>query len=196
LVRILDLQLSKKDLALRLASALIFAGLILFVFYYLPLHIEAIASYFVPSRFLPEITSLASSFASSTLPALGLLLALLVFTETILRGTWAFGVLLIMIGSFWILYDLTLYREGLLFSGLVPSTINIGGGEQLLVSPSVQSELVFVFTGVIIMFIISSVFTIIRGARILWRKHRAYSRSSVTEQSVNSNVRSAYQGNS
>jgi hypothetical protein len=184
LVRILDIQLSGGQFASRLAAALIFSGLTLFVFYYLPLHIDAIASYFVPRTFIPEINSLAGAFASSTLPELGALLAVLVFVETILKGTWAFGVLLIFVGGFWILYDLTLYREGLLFSSLVPSAITVGNGQRILLSGSAQSELILLFTGIIILFVISSLFTILKGARILWRKHKAYFQSQISDQSV------------
>ena len=129
MVRILDIQLSGGQFASRVAAALIFSGLTLFVFYYLPLHIDVIASYFVPRTFIPEINSLAGAFASSTLPELGALLAVLVFVETILKGTWGFGVLLILVGGFWILYDLTLYREGVLFSNLVPGAITVGKGQ-------------------------------------------------------------------
>ena len=177
--------MSRGQFASRVAAALIFAGLTLFVFYYLPLHIDAIASYFVPRTFIPEINSLAGAFASSTLPELGALLAVLVFVETILKGTWAFGVVLILVGGFWILYDLTLYKEGLLFANLVPSAINVGNGQQILLSESAQSELIFLFTGIIILFVISSLFTILRGARILWRKHKAYSRPEISVKPVN-----------
>jgi hypothetical protein len=167
-VKLFDLEISRARLALRVFTGFILASMTLFLFYYLPLHMGAIAGHFVPTAFVPIVDFAASTFASSTLPLLGALLAILVFTETILKGTWAFGALLIIVGSFWILYDLTLYRAGLLFSNLIPSGITLANGEQLIVSTTSQSDLVLLLTGVIIIFVISSVITIIRGARILY----------------------------
>ncbi|MGI0090686.1 MAG: hypothetical protein ACREBS_03165 [Nitrososphaerales archaeon] len=183
MVIILDIQLSGQAFAFRILAALFLAGLDLFVFYYLPLHISTIAPYFVPRIYIPEINSLASSFASSALPALGILFAILVFVEVFLRGTWAFGVLLIILGSFWILYDLTLYREGLLFANLLPTGgITLGNGEQVVLSGSEQSELLLFFRALIILFVISSLVTIARGVKILLRKRRAHSQTKIAQQ--------------
>jgi hypothetical protein len=182
MVRIFDLELTRRRLALRVFSAFIFAGLTLFVFYYLPTHIVEIARYFIPDSFIPEINSLSQSFSSSSLPILGILLAILTFVETMIKGSWVFGALLVVLGSFWIFYDLTLYREGLLFSSLMPSTITLGNGQQAVISGSIESQLVLIFTGIIILFVVSSFITTLRGARILWRKHRATVRSGTVEK--------------
>jgi hypothetical protein len=175
MVKIFDLELSKKRFALRIVSAFIFTNLTLFIFYYLPLHIGAIASHFLPNMLIPEVNSLASAISSSALPELGALLAILVFVETLIKGSWVYGALLVILGTFWITYDLTLYREGLLFANLVPSTLTLGNGEQIFLSESAQSTLALMFTGIIILLVISSLFTVISGARILWRKHKAAS---------------------
>jgi hypothetical protein len=174
MVTLFDLELSRGKLALRIFTAFLFAGLTLFLFYYLPLHISAIASHFVPNMYLPAVNSFASAFASTSLPELGVLLAILVFVETILKGTWVYGALLIVVGSFWILYDLTLYRDGVLFS-IAPSTLTLSSGEQLILTSSTQSDIFLFVTLVIIIFVISSFVTIIRGARILWAKYRSSS---------------------
>lgn len=151
------------------------AGLTLFVFYYLPLNLTRIASPYIPPQYLPELRYIEQSISDSSLPLLGIFLAILTFVDTIIRGSWGYGVILVVMGSFWILYDLSLYKQGLLLSGIAPSTLSFlqGGHGQASSSSLLSSTMIAdVLTGIIVLFILSSLITITRGVRILVRWHR------------------------
>ena len=162
MVKILNIEVSSGRFILRIFEGLFIAGLILFFFYYFPTPLAEIAGRFVsitPSE-AQQISNAGASIASSPLPIIGVLLALLAFINAIIRGTWLYGAILVLTGFFWITFDLYLYFEGLLFANLFPSTI-----QQSQIPPQYQvyfspATITTALTIVIILFMISSLVTI------------------------------------
>lgn len=164
MVRILDIELSRRAFALRIITAVFFAGLTLFFFYYLPLNFAHLVSPYVPQRYIPTVDSIRANLSNSALPVLGLVLAGLTFVETIFRNTWGYGAILVATGSFYIIYDLSLYTQGLLFTGLVPSSL----GTTTIPADSIAQ----ILEVIILLLIVSSIVSVARGVRILIRHQR------------------------
>lgn len=175
MVKIIDIEISKLRLAGRIVYGLFWAAIILFFFYYLPMHFQSLltSQVQVPQAYLPTLNSLAQSFSTSPLPYLGIIIATLAFIEAIINGTWVYGVILIVTGTFWLMFDLALYRSGLLFANLIPPSIFSG----YQFSQSTSSLLIEILTAIVIIFVISSAFTIASGVRILARKRRIRARA-------------------
>jgi hypothetical protein len=82
--------------------------------------LDAIAAPFVPKSYLPYVNLLVQDLVQSSIPYLGILLAILIFLDTFFKGTWGSGVILIITGFLFLLYDYVLYEQGTFFTGLFP----------------------------------------------------------------------------
>jgi hypothetical protein len=165
MVHLINIEISKKRLIGRIFYGLFWAGLILFFFYYLPTHFEALIAPHVPQVYFPMLESLAQSISQSALPYLGILLAGLAFVETVINGTWVYGVILVITGFFWLIFDIILFSTGLLFSNLLPSSLL----ESYQLSQSETAFIVWMLVFMVIIFVVFSITTIVRGAQILVR---------------------------
>ena len=112
-VKIFDLELSNVRFALRLLWGLILGGLVLFLFYYLPAHLGTLISPFVPSQYAGQINSLASELdVGYALGLLGVLYAIFVFFGTLFKGSWGYGIVLILTGLYLLIFYYFLFQAG------------------------------------------------------------------------------------
>ena len=160
--KILDLELKATSLALRVVIGIIAAAITFFVFYYLPTNLLSLISQFLPAQVLPPSSTLdplLSSIMDPTLPMIGLVLTVLVFLEYLLRGSKAYGTILILTALSLIAY---LY---LLFNG---GTITITLPASLLMGTSVDIALDLTFMMILLM--LPSILNIIKGmVLITWK---------------------------
>ena len=171
MVRIIDIEISNARFAGRIAYAFFWSGLTLFFFYYLPTHIGEFVSLLaprIPQIYVPALQYLGQSFSNSPLPYIGVLIAMLAFVEIIIRGTWVYGVILIVTGLFWIAFDVILFSRGLLFANLIPSSLL----QTYQISTQAISLIKWVLVILVSIFVISSIMTITNGARIIVRNRR------------------------
>ena len=168
MVRLVDIEISKARLAGRIIYGLFWAGLTLFFFYYLPTHFNSLVGPYVPQAYAPAVHYVAQSISNSPLPFLGVALAALAFVEIILKGTWIYGAILIVTGIFWLLFDITLFSRGLLFANLLPSTII----QNYHLAPGTISAIVWILVIMVVIFVISSLFTIGRGISVIVNSRR------------------------
>lgn len=172
MVHLVDIEISKARLAGRVIYGLFWAGLTLLFFYYLPTHFNSLVGPYVPQAYAPAVQYVAQSISNSPLPFLGIALAALAFIEIILKGTWIYGAILIVTGVFWLLFDITLFSRGLLFANLLPSSLI----QNYNLAPGTVSAIVWILVIMIAIFVISSLFTIGRGIRIIVRSRRRRAR--------------------
>ena len=112
-VKIFDLELSNFRFALRLFWGLILGGLVLFLFYYLPAHLETFISPFVPPQDGAQINSLVSELnVGYALGLLGVLFAVFVFFGALFKGSWGYGIVLILTGLYLLLFYYFLFQAG------------------------------------------------------------------------------------
>lgn len=126
MVRIGNIEVSKASLAFRIFGGFFLAGLVLFLFYYLPSHLTSVLSPYVPSQYIPYASQIVSIIVNSPIPLLGILLAVSVFFDVLLRGSWLYGIVLIVTGMLFVSYDFFLFRSGQLVSDIFP-TQSLGG---------------------------------------------------------------------
>jgi hypothetical protein len=165
-----DLELSNTKLAVRIIGGLILAGLILFLFYYLPSHLTQIVSPYVSGSYIPYLNNLVSELTNSGIPLLGVLLAVIVFFDVLLKDSWIYGIDLIITGLLFLVYDIFLYRTGQFFSF----------GPETTQSP-IYSEITPLFSIIIIILLIWTVYSISRGVSLVL--HRNQRRRSAIELS-------------
>jgi hypothetical protein len=162
--RIGDLELSNARLALRLIGGFILGGFVLFVFYYLPYHLDSLASPFVPSEYMPYVREFVSSLVSSGgLPLLGVLLAVMVFFDILLAGSWIYGIDLIITGVLFLAYDILLFRAGQFFVTSYPNNVT---------QSPVYQEMTPILEAIIVILVISTIYSIGRGAYLVARRNR------------------------
>ena len=160
--KILDLELKALSLALRAITAIIVAGITFFLLYYLPANFLNILGQFVPAQALPDpsiLNPLLSSLVNPSLPMIGLLLTILVFLECLLRGSKAYGPLLILTGLSFIAYLYLLFHGGTITITL-PASLLMG------ISAGVAVDL----TTIMLLLMLPSILNIIKGAVLMTKK--------------------------
>ena len=98
----MGVELSGRALAARLAVAILASAVSLLLFYYVPSNITQ----------LVRATGVSSSFVPPELPALGLAIAAFVFLGFLLRGTGAYGVILVLLGLLFAVYVYLFFGGG------------------------------------------------------------------------------------
>jgi hypothetical protein len=161
MIRIGDLNLSYARFTLRILAGLILAGLILFLFYYLPSHLTQLLSPYVPEAYIPYLNNIVSALTNTGIPLLGILLAIIIFFDILLKGSWIYGMDLILTGVLFLAYDLFLYRAGKLFSEAYQSS-----------QSAIYSEIAPLFDIIIIILIISTVYSIGMGVSLVMKRNR------------------------
>ena len=152
----MGLQLSSASLAIRAISGAVFAALIFLVFSYLPANAPALVSGSLPSSSATAASSVTSALIGSTLPIIGLVLAILVFTGMIVRGSRVYGMVLILIGLLFAAYTYTIFRGGSIGITL-PSNLPLGASGNLAIDASL---LMFVL-------LVPSLLTVAKGVLLL-----------------------------
>jgi hypothetical protein len=160
--KILDLELKALSLALRVIVGIIVAAITFFVLYYLPTNLQSILSQIVPAQALPTpstLNPLLTGVTSSILPMIGLLLTVLVFLECLLRGSKAYGPILILTGLSFIAYLYLFFNSGTI-------TVNLPASLLMGISASIAIDL----TTIMLLLMLPSILTIIKGIVLMTKK--------------------------
>ena len=110
--KLLDLEVSRGSLTLRAVLGAVFGGLSFAVFYYVPANLGSLISPAVPASSASSASSLISSLVSPSLLLIGLAAALLVFLGFFLRGTKAYGPILVVNGLIFLAYVYAAFQGG------------------------------------------------------------------------------------
>jgi|HubBroStandDraft_1064217.scaffolds.fasta_scaffold122939_2 hypothetical protein len=151
----MGLQLSSASLAIRLVSGAALAALVFLVFYYLPANFSALVSGSLSAGSAAAVSSVATALIGST-PIIGLVLAVLVFLGAVLRGSSAYGVVLILIGSLFAAYTYLLLHGGSI-GGTLPSDLSLGAAGNFTIDVSL----------LMVVLLIPSLLTVVKGTLLL-----------------------------
>ena len=169
-----DLHLSSVRFSLRVMVGILFAIFVLLLFYYVPTHLTGLLSPYVPSQYLPYIAQFVSILESPGIPFLGVLLAVITFFDILLRGSWVYGIVLVLTGILFLTYDLLLFQEGQFFQGLFPTQVTQSAFYQRFSS---------YLTLIVILLIVPTILSIARGVSLILRRNSP--RVERTERSMN-----------
>jgi hypothetical protein len=169
--RILNKQISTARLVSRLILGSFLAIMILLLFYFLPTHLTSLASPVIPHQYMPEIQGYVSYLTDTSIPYLGVLIAVMFFLDAIFAGTWGYGVILAGSGLVYITYDLILFEQRSLFVNSFP---------QMYIQVLGYSTVSALLEGLVITSILLTVFSIGRGIRIIARRNVTRTTSKIT----------------
>jgi hypothetical protein len=165
-VKIFDLELSNDRFALRVFAAFVFAGLIAFFYYYLTMHVGSLISGYVAESYALRIQNIFAAFGPvGIFQYLIPIFIVSVFFATILKGSWGYGILLVIEGVLYGIYYLYLYETGILFTGLPAGTTS-----NVQIDPTVLTDIGYFLDLITIVFIILTVESIVRGTIIIARR--------------------------
>ena len=167
MVRVIDIQISNARFAGRIVYAMFRFSLTMFLFYFLPTHIMAFAS-LVPQTYYQLAQYVATSFSKSALPFLGILIALIVFVEILIKGTWVYGAVLITSALSWLSFDLVLLSKGLLFANVVP----VGLIRAYQLPPEAISLITWILISTVVGFLLMELYYVARGVKIIRKSRR------------------------
>ena len=105
----------------------------MFFYYYLTFHVGQLISGYVSPQTAQEIQNVFLAFGPvGVFKYLIPIFVASAFFGTILKGSWGYGILLVVTGVLYGLYYYYLYETGVLFSGFpAQATAGIGGGPNL-----------------------------------------------------------------
>ncbi|MDG6904392.1 MAG: hypothetical protein JRN20_01250 [Nitrososphaerota archaeon] len=159
--KILDLEISTPRLVLRVIYAAILASIDIFIFYILISPNDTLLQRFLPPSISSQLTSALSSFVSPTLPTIGLVMAALIFLDTMFKKTRIEGAFVMITGGLFAWYTYTIFGGGTMNlampSGLVQ---NITG------SITVQASLIMW------LLMLPSILTVVKGALMLFASNK------------------------
>lgn len=110
--RVLGLQMSGAQLVLRVIEAVVSSMLAFALLFYMPTVLPSRVSGFVSVTAGGIGSALLSGLISPTAPTLGLFIVLFVFAAALLRGSGAYGWLLVLNGVAFSLYVYSLFQGG------------------------------------------------------------------------------------
>jgi hypothetical protein len=163
MVRLIDIDVPNGRFARRVSYAFFRFGLIISLFYYVPTRLEPVISPYISHTYTPLIQYILTSFSNSPLPYIGIAIALLAFTETVIKGTWVYGVILSLTAFSWLLFDLILLSKGVLFTNQVPTTLI----QSYNIAPAEVSLIEWILVGAVVIFMIMDMVWIAKGVRIV-----------------------------
>jgi hypothetical protein len=146
--KVMGVQLSGGALAVRLATAVVGAAVSFLLLYYLPANISTV----VPQG----ASALASPLFPPVLPPLGLAITALVFLGFLLRGTGAYGFILLLLGLLFIAYVYILFGGGTIYLQ-IPSSAAYGASGTVAVN---ASTLMYIL-------LVAPILTVVKGVFIL-----------------------------
>jgi hypothetical protein len=117
--KLLDLEIGTASLVIRVILGLICAGIVFFLFYYLPVNLKAILDFVLFTK-VPLSGNIISGATGDVLralvlpllPYLGLVLVVGTFLEILMRGTKIYGPILIVSGAFWLMVLYIVFEGG------------------------------------------------------------------------------------
>ena len=156
MVKFFDLDLSPRSICVRVASAIIFASLEGFLFYYLPTHLASLLSLYLPRNSSSNIQSMIAALVSPALPLTGIAISLIAFFGILLRGSKIYGIILVVDGILFSFYTYLFFQGGTML-------VKIPSGLVQGISGSVAMDLTLVMW----LLILPSLLTIVKGGVLL-----------------------------
>lgn len=150
--KLIDVEVSGGGLAIRLVTGIVGAIIAFILLFFIPTSAASLVSGSVPASFASGINSLISSLVNPVMPPLGLLVAVLVFLSALLRGTKIYGLIVILLGIFYLAYIYLFFHGG---------TINIQVPQGI--AQGVSGSIVVELNLLMLLFMIPSILTIIKG---------------------------------
>jgi hypothetical protein len=164
LPKVAGLQISGRGIVLRLLQAVLASMAAFIVLFYLPTVLPSeLSGFLVTNGGLGS--QVLHSLISPTAPTLGLFIVILVFTGALLRGSSAYGLLLVLNGLAFVLYVYSLFQGGVI---RIQATGNAFGSSNASVSLSLDLTLIM------LAFMIPPALTVVKGVILM--------RSSVKEE--------------
>ena len=160
--KILDLELKATSLALRVVIGVIAAAITFLISYYLPANLLSLLSQFLPAQALPPpstLEPLLSSIINPMLPMIGFVLTVLIFLEYLLRGSKAYGPILILTALSLIAYLYLLFNGGTMAIAL-PASIFMGTSVDMALDLTIM----------MILLMLPSILNMIKGMVLITRK--------------------------
>lgn len=157
--RLLGLQLSSGALALRVVLGAIAALVTFVVFYYVPANLPGFASALLGSGSSTAgetVSGFLKSLINPNLPTVGLLLTVFVFIGVVIRGTRAYGAVVIVDGLLFAVYVYLAFQGGTISISL-PSGLPSSAAGTVAIG---ASTLMYIF-------LIAPLLTMVKGSLIL-----------------------------
>jgi len=140
----------------------VFGGLSFVVFYYIPANLGNLLSSALPAASRAAATSVVSALISSSLPLLGLAATALVFLGMLLRGTRAYGIILLLNGAVFLAYVYVVFQGGTITLSLPPG-----------LPSSVSGNVSLNMSNLMLLFFIAPILTVIKGVVLTVMKPQA-----------------------
>lgn len=164
--KLLDLEIGTASLVIRIMLGLICAGIVFFIFYYLPVNLKTILD-FVLSTVVPSygnipariIGDVMGALVSPLLPYLGVVLIVVTFLEILMRGTKIYGPILIASGAFWLVVLYIVFEGGNIVFTLDQNLFS--GISETLTSFALRISIGL--TPIMLIFMLPSMFTMVKG---------------------------------
>lgn len=164
--KLLDLEIGTASLVIRVILGLICAGIVFFIFYYLPVNLKAILD-FVLSTVVPGSSNippgatgdLLGAVVSPILPFSGLVLTVVTFLEIVMRGTKIYGPILIVSGSFWLVVLYIVFEGGNIIFALDQSLFS--GLSEIISNFALRISIGLL--PIMLIFMLPSILTIVKG---------------------------------
>ncbi len=153
------MEMSGGKLALRAVLAVIFGAIAFVIFYYVPSSLGSYITRFAGSNGGSSASSIVGALINPVLPIIGLAVALLVFIGTLLRGTKAYGPVLIFLGLVLVAYVYTAFQ-----GGTINLTIPKGVGY------SASGNIAIDFTLLMYLFLLAPILTLLKGVVLTMMK--------------------------
>jgi hypothetical protein len=151
-VRLLGLEMSGAKFGLRIFLAVVFGALAFAVFYLVPASIGPLAKQVAGPANASAVGALVDSLVSPGLPLVGIAVAALVFVGVFLRGTKAYGPVLVVLGLALLAYVYALFQGGTVH-------VTIPQLSQYAASGSIAVDL----TDLMYLFMVPAVLTLLKG---------------------------------
>lgn len=138
MARLLDLEMTSGGIAVRAVLAVVFGGLAFLLFYYVPASLGSLLTGAISSNSTVggAAKSIVDSLISPNLAPIGLGVAALVFVGAFLRGTKAYGPVLIVLGAALLAYVYTAFQGGNV-SVAIPSSVGYSASGSVSVGVAV-----------------------------------------------------------
>ena len=150
--RLLDIEVSGASLALRVVLGVVFGGISFVVFYYLPANLGNFLSSALPAASRAAAAGVASALINPSLPLIGLAAAALVFLGFLLRGTKAYGLILVLNGIVFLAYVYTAFQGGTI-------TLNLPAG----LPSSASGNISLNASNLMLLFLLAPLLTVVKG---------------------------------
>ena len=159
--RVLDLEIGKGRLALRVLAGAILSAVTFLLLSYTPSNMQEVIKKFVPADISNTVIQIASGLIHPYIPVLGALLSILIFLEVLFRKTKAYGPILIIAGLVSALYIYLAFQGGIL-TLVIPREYTMG----------VRVSAYFDLTVIMLLIMLPAILTVLKGVVMAIRHER------------------------